>query len=342
MTSLTRTPACPVKFCPVPRDPDWHECWCGAKEIEHHHVESRGMGGSKLQKHIVALCHKHHEAVTLHECYDLVTVFDWETTYTYMDKRGDVLHEQVLDYLPNHIPGNHIPAKEVMPNANSRPQRHIDQRVEEGVEAGQVEAESVGAEAVLAARPMPNASAHGGSSAPTPSVSAKSPAGEGAYPRSRPPVGDGAVAKAAAAPSPAEPFLEAWCQRGMKWVYLGLTIKAGMDDWRFAVGDWFNEGEQVLSDEAYGYLRPFRDETVRQYAWVAGTVARPTRVTELPWTYHRAVAALPEPKQKEWLERAQEEKLSSKELNRAIHGEPTAKERHECPLCQAEHVVRRT
>ena len=117
------------------------------------------------------------------------------------------------------------------------------------------------------------------------------------------------------------PSLEAWCQHGMKWVYLGLTIRAGIDDWRFAVGDWFNDGEGFLGEQAYGYLRPFKEETVRQYAWVAGTVARSTRVLELPWTDHRAVAALPPGEQAEWLEKALRGGLTSKELNRAIHGE---------------------
>ena len=95
--TVTRVSACRVKGCPAPKDPDWHRCWCGQGEIEHHHVESRGMGGSKIKRNMVALCHKHHEAVTLHDCYDIVTVFDWGKKYTYMDKKGDILHERALE-----------------------------------------------------------------------------------------------------------------------------------------------------------------------------------------------------------------------------------------------------
>lgn len=93
----TRTPACTTKGCPAPKDPDWHRCWCGNDRIEHHHVESRGMGGSKIKKNIVALCHGHHEAVTLHKCYDIVTDFGWAKRYFYMDTNGETLHTRVLE-----------------------------------------------------------------------------------------------------------------------------------------------------------------------------------------------------------------------------------------------------
>ena len=291
--SLTRIPACTTKGCPAPSDPDFHACWCGRKEIEHHHVESRGMGGTKLKRNVVALCHKHHEAVTLHEYYDIVTVLEGSVTYTYMDARGEVLHTRTLEAgsaaaevskrgagrgLATSLQSTRAAGEPVVPAASS-------------AAAPPASGESSAGEAVLAARPMPNATAHGGSS-PTPFS------------------------------------LEDWCAEGMQLVYFGIALRDGQDEVRFRIGDWFNKGEQALSDEAYGFLRGFEDVTVRQYSWVAGRVIPDTRVSELPWTFHRAVAALPEPEQKEWLKRAQEENLSSKDLNQAIHGKKTTVKRY--------------
>ena len=152
---------------------------------------------------------------------------------------------------------------------------------------------------------------------PHPESSAAEPLDKGAHPS---PARDSSLVPS---PSAAPPSFskDAWCREGMQLVYWYIAVRDARDEVRFKIGDWFNEGEGVLSDEAYGYLRGFEDVTVRQYSWVAGRVSPDTRVSELAWTYHRAVAALEAPKQKEWLEKAQEENLSSKGLYRAIHGE---------------------
>ena len=137
--------------------------------------------------------------------------------------------------------------------------------------------------------------------------------------------------------------LNGWCAEGMQLVYWGIALRDAKDEVRFRIGDWYNRGDGILGEEAYGYLRGFEDVTVRQYSWVAGRVAPDTRVSELPWTYHRAVAALAEPEQKEWLAKAKDGHLSSKELHQAIHGEkPKVKkwsfielEGHLCHTCRA-------
>lgn len=119
------------------------------------------------------------------------------------------------------------------------------------------------------------------------------------------------------------PSLEAWCHEGMELVYMGLAFRDATDGLRFAIGDWMNNGEGMLGEEVYGYLRGFQDVTVRQYSWVAGRVAQNTRVSKLDWSCHRAVAALPPGEQEKWLKTAQEENLNSKGLYRAIHGKKT-------------------
>ena len=147
--------------------------------------------------------------------------------------------------------------------------------------------------------------------------SAAEPLDEGAHPS---PARDSSLVPS---PSAAPPSFnkDAWCREGMQLVYWYIAVRDATDEVRFKIGDWYNEGDRVLGEEAPGYLRGFEDVTVRQYSWVAGRVSPDTRVSTLAWTYHRAVAALEAPKQKEWLEKAQEENLSSKGLYRAIHGE---------------------
>jgi len=65
---LEREPLCPVKWCPFPTSPEFHECWCGRLDVEHHHVDPRGMGGSPERRddpdNIQCVCPPHHKAVT--------------------------------------------------------------------------------------------------------------------------------------------------------------------------------------------------------------------------------------------------------------------------------------
>ena len=93
------TALCTVSYCPAKRDPDWHHCWvCQNPAIEHHHVKSRGSGGSKKRENdplnVVALCHRHHEMVTLHECSDDILDINGALTYVYFDLHGNTLIER--------------------------------------------------------------------------------------------------------------------------------------------------------------------------------------------------------------------------------------------------------
>lgn len=67
-------------------------------------------------------------------------------------------------------------------------------------------------------------------------------------------------------------------------------------------------------EEATGLAR----ETVRKCKWTSESVNSGNRLPELSWTHHFQVAALPEPEQKEWLQKAVEDGLSVSKLRRAI------------------------
>ena len=51
--------------------------------------------------------------------------------------------------------------------------------------------------------------------------------------------------------------------------------------------------------------RLFPYESIRNYAWVSSKVAHVTRVTDLSWKHHQAVARLMPKEQKHWLRKAQ-------------------------------------
>ena len=101
MATIERTPTCTVRHCPAPRDPDWHVCWCGKLNIEHHDVVGGGMGGGgghhKRPENVVALCHDHHEAITTHLCSDRIFNVLPGRPYVYYDVRGNILHERLLE-----------------------------------------------------------------------------------------------------------------------------------------------------------------------------------------------------------------------------------------------------
>lgn len=106
---------------------------------------------------------------------------------------------------------------------------------------------------------------------------------------------------------------EEWAQAGQMLQQIGRA-------WQWWVGDWLNYGEarygeryaQAIDLTGLGY------EAVANAAWVAGAVEPSTRVETLSWTHHRQVAHLGPEAQREWLEKAKAENLSTRELRAEI------------------------
>jgi Ser/Thr protein kinase RdoA (MazF antagonist) len=103
---------------------------------------------------------------------------------------------------------------------------------------------------------------------------------------------------------------------------------------RFAIGDWvllmetrfpekFSQAVEVLG---------ISEEGTREYLRVSEKVPRSIRREKLSWSHHRAVAALEVPEQKEWLERAETERLSHHQLRDRLRVEPDV-EPERCPTC---------
>ena len=142
---------------------------------------------------------------------------------------------------------------------------------------------------------------------------------------------------------PRLPSPSSLCQEGMQLLYWGLRIKGATDDWRWAVGDLILRMEEVYNESAYQFLEPLKEafgyDALRQYRMVAAGVTRVTRIPELSWSHHRAVATLPEDDQRLTLFKARMEGLSSRETVALVRPEPAERERHDCPLCGFSHSV---
>lgn len=105
-----------------------------------------------------------------------------------------------------------------------------------------------------------------------------------------------------------------------EWLSAGEAIQK-IDKFRnFAKGDWMMAGEhkfgemysQALDDEWGSY------DKLRKLVWVARNVPLENRREDLTWTHHHHVAHLSTQEQREWLEYAAIQKISSGELKQAL------------------------
>jgi hypothetical protein len=107
-----------------------------------------------------------------------------------------------------------------------------------------------------------------------------------------------------------------------EWAAIGLKL-ALLGDWLpWAVGDWLKHGEWAYG-EKYAQAASetgLKEGRLQQYQWVSEHVQSCTRAqfSGLHWTHFRQVAHLDTEKQQEWLQKAQDEKLTTSELHRAI------------------------
>jgi len=94
---------------------------------------------------------------------------------------------------------------------------------------------------------------------------------------------------------------------------------------RFAIGDWLLFIENVYPAEwsQLAEVLNMSERTRGDYMRVSQQVPRSRRRPKLDWSQHRAVAALPPVEQKEWLKKAEDERLSHHALRDALrNGKP--------------------
>jgi hypothetical protein len=89
---------------------------------------------------------------------------------------------------------------------------------------------------------------------------------------------------------------------------------------QLVLGDALNWGEETYGQECFQYLDQlgYVDGTYANWKWVAGRVKRSLRNENLTFSHHVVVAPEEPEKQKEWLDRAEEEGWSSRQLRKKI------------------------
>lgn len=105
---------------------------------------------------------------------------------------------------------------------------------------------------------------------------------------------------------------------------------------RFAIGDWLLFIEAVYPEQwsQMAEVLHLSEETRREYMRVSERVPRSRRRPRLDWSHHRAVAALAPADQKQWLKRAETERLSHHALRNALRPDPEpAPEVEVCSCC---------
>lgn len=104
---------------------------------------------------------------------------------------------------------------------------------------------------------------------------------------------------------------------------------------RFAIGDWLLFIENVYPSEwsQLAEVLGMSERTRGDYMRVSQQVPRSRRRPKLDWSQHRAVAALPAPEQKEWLRKAEDERMSHHALRDALRNGKVSVERRECSCC---------
>ena len=306
---------CSVKGCPAPNSPDWHMPWCGhGLQGHHHHVVKRSQGGK--QGHMVFLCSGCHMRIDEGSWGNAVLeVPGVGKVYRIWGLHNETILERTLDKIAAHSHGE--PGTVPWPGGTGQALK---------------ESELVSVSAVSLTSPILPSERDGANQALCGEGLATTHVerGEGLATTHYGPV------SSLVGPAPFS-WEAGWCQRGMVLVHNGLRLKGLTDGWRWQVGDWMAEGEDTLGEPVYQYFIPFRqDSAMRQYLWVAQNVL-PGNRTELSWSHHRTVAALPAQDQAEALARAKAQSLTSPQLRAILvpsvaHPEIVLK----CPQCAYE------
>jgi N6-adenosine-specific RNA methylase IME4 len=113
-----------------------------------------------------------------------------------------------------------------------------------------------------------------------------------------------------------------------EWEMIGESLRQIEGSAMWWIGDWCNFGEkkygekysQALEGSDYAY------QTLQNAAWVTSQIEFSRRRENLSFSFHAEVASLESKEQDKWLEKADKENLTIKELRQAIREERIKKE----------------
>lgn len=105
-----------------------------------------------------------------------------------------------------------------------------------------------------------------------------------------------------------------------EWLKRGRQIAKRIDGTCWDIGDWLNEGERQWG-ETYRWaseITGLAQSTLHAYASVARRFNSSIRQKDLSFGHHALVAAIPQEAASEWLELAEHEQWSVRELHLAL------------------------
>jgi hypothetical protein len=112
-----------------------------------------------------------------------------------------------------------------------------------------------------------------------------------------------------------------------EWREIGDKLFRMVDSSQWWIGDWLNYGERYRRTYAAAMaVVDINYQSLRNYAYVAAKVESATRVANLSFSHHRIVAPLSSEQQREWLDEAQAQGWSTRELEQAIAASRDQKE----------------
>ena len=135
----------------------------------------------------------------------------------------------------------------------------------------------------------------------------------------------------------------------IEWAKIGSGIGAAIEATAWWIGDWCNYGfwEYGAKYEAALDVTGLDSGTLSNIASVCEKVDLPRRRGNLTFTHHVAVAYLPTEEQDAWLDRAEAEKWSTRQLQTALAGarelpakEPSIRLTLSLPPAEADRVER--
>jgi hypothetical protein len=101
-----------------------------------------------------------------------------------------------------------------------------------------------------------------------------------------------------------------------KWIAIGQQLSSVTTSTSWCLGDWLAYGEAAFTGRYRAAIErtSLEYQTLRNYAWVAKRFALSRRRDNLSFAHHAEVAALPEPEQEYWLNKADELSWSRNQL----------------------------
>lgn len=308
---ITSEGLCDSPHCPAASSPDWHACFvCGNPQGDHHHIEKRSQRPDLVDDptNIVFLCRKHHDKIDNDLWTNKLIEFpDGSIHYVVFDLKGKSMADRVVHQ------GTQVVAGDIERVIGEGGKRVRASQLGVAIGTQQVEGKVVTPSAPLSDHPPETLPAVQEANI----VSVTLPV----FPR-------GVTPNLMGLNFDDLVTYEEWAAIGPKLALLG--------DWLpWAVGDWLKHGQWAYG-EKYAQAASetgLKEERLVQYQWVAERVENNTRVrfSALHWTHFRAVAALPAPQQAEWLQRAADEGLTTRQLHHcvAVHRDPASECEHE-------------